>query len=100
MTRKAFEAWATADFSLKLSGGGYLSTDTQKAWAVWQAAIKHEREACLAVCEEISAQHRVRYRGHSDPMDCGALFDPHVAGMADGAHDCSDAIRARTEGLG
>ena len=90
-TRKAFEAWVTAEpreWDIYRWGdhcahpGNYCDDNVQCAWEAWQAACAAEREACAKMCEYIYTPSR--------------LSDPGRSWIT-GTLDCAAAIRARGE---
>ena len=57
------------------------------ARAAWDFAVKYEREQCAKVCEEEVKQF----------MQCaGSMTTGSYDWKADGAEDCAEAIRARS----
>jgi hypothetical protein len=75
--REAFEAWYAAanwpdprDWERAFRDKAWAG-QVKDAWVIWQAAVKHEREACAKECDEM----------------------PQRLGI-----HCARAIRARSEG--
>lgn len=58
-----------------------------------KAATERERERAAAVCDKLSEDYRDAYKGRTEPIDRGALYNPHTDGLSDGAGECADAIR-------
>jgi len=73
--RVAFEEWAFER--------GMCADEWPAAWRIWQAAIKHEREACARVAETVSLE-----------SFCSV---PSMAMLAKNRADVAAAIRARSE---
>ena len=58
----------------------------------------HEREACAKVCEDYGEDRWAAYKGEPPYLSLNVCrADPVVMGHTDGAYDCADAIRARSE---
>jgi hypothetical protein len=89
-TRAAFEAWAATYGYETISDaeGLYWDDGAQMVWLCWQAAIKHEREECAKVCEDV--------RDVGDGAVIAAFEDFHDDGHIDGCNNCAAAIRARS----
>jgi hypothetical protein len=95
MDREAFEAHmrslnATTHLGRQQEavGGQYRTITVERNWQLWQAAIKHEREACAKLCDE----HGDDYMQQAREGDTSGASDH----KADAAAEIADAIRARS----
>lgn len=82
--REAFDEWFIESFDIppKTNAAGEpCGNYSGPAWRLWQAAIKHEREACAKACEEVDEPGWTGY-------ECPNTFN-------DGKWAAAAAMRAR-----
>lgn len=101
-TRREFEEWYAADAMPAEADwfkrdwedpDEYDSGTTHCAWKAWQAAIKHEREACATICEELH-EH---YSGYKDTalLNGDVELSNAASGEPRACETIAAAIRAR-----
>ncbi|GAB7525374.1 hypothetical protein [Paraburkholderia sp. 2C] len=94
--RERFEAWHARQYistdPLEWDGDGYVDFDHNRAWKAWQAAEAAALERAAQECEEREIAYMNAYK--NSPIDDMNRGNPYMEGMADGAGNCADAIRA------
>lgn len=110
LERKQFEAWISSppfehmcDRNSENSAwpGAYKRYETELAWEAWQAAISSEREACAELCDEYGIDKWNLYKGRKPytGVEEGRAED-YVQGQSDGADNCAQLIRKRSNATG
>lgn len=77
-TRAAFEEWFEAD---QMGNTEEYYAPKDRAWAAWQASVKHEREACAIMCE----------------VHAAAVINDGKQVASAICHECAAAVRARSQ---
>ena len=80
---------------VRLIGGATESVYTAEALrARDQEIVRCVLQAAAKMCHDISATRYGEYKGRKPNPNGLRAYDPYLDGMADGASECEDAIRA------